>query len=53
MVVPWARFVLESEVDLCWGEWDSVAACGGGVLWLAGFPKQAKDLVGGENRAIV
>jgi len=31
VVVSWARSVLESEVDLCWGEWDSVAARG--VWW--------------------
>ena len=26
VVVSWARSVLESEVDLCWGERDSEAA---------------------------
>jgi hypothetical protein len=31
VVVSWARSVLESEVYLCWGEWDSVAARG--VWW--------------------
>ena len=30
-----------------------LGACGGGVLWLVGFQKHIKDLVGGDSRVIV
>jgi len=30
-----------------------LGACGGGVLWLVGFQKCAKDLVGGDSRVII
>jgi hypothetical protein len=30
-----------------------LGACGGGVLWLVGFQKRVKHLVGGDSRVIV
>jgi hypothetical protein len=44
VVVSWARSVLESEVDLCWCEWDSVAARG--VWW-------GRIMAGGGTPAII
>jgi len=30
-----------------------LGACGGGVLWLVGFQKRVKNLVGGDSPVIV
>jgi hypothetical protein len=30
-----------------------LGACGGGVLWLVGFQKHVRDLVGGGSRVII
>jgi hypothetical protein len=55
VVVPWARSVLESEIDLCWGEWDSVAARGmcWGRIMSGGVSKTCQRSCWGDSRVIV